>query len=406
MRELIFALQEIFIMNDKIENSVIEILQRLLKLSDEVNALTSKEDRVKAEIKKLEGGIESYLDKFTRDNYKDIDKKLKLNSLSTELSVYNRLGYEFTLAEHHVVSGLYELVSDRVEEALLYFEGYIDENKKTKVSCDVLYLCGMINYNTADYPEAVDFFTRSAELHLFLFGKHDYQSEIYIAECMFLAKSNVYPQEKIDEYFQKIKKTLDREKETGNQNLDKYYITLYLKWGNCFFRPSIKILSNTDSGNISNITIDNQRSLNYYRKIIDYIGGIYHKDKLDDLLKVIMVYSLAQAMYSSRRDIDSAFARTTVLFRDVFEKLINLLLNKTENVILIQFYFMLGTCAYYSFEVPADQGLFYLENSRKLTNLIPTKIKIYSCMTKELLSRHDFVKQIDLCIDKIKSRRR
>ena len=392
-------------MNEKIEDIVIRNQQSFIDITEKVNILINKEDRVKTGIKELERKIERYFSNFTRDNYKDTEKILKLNSLSTELLVYKKLGYDFSIAEHNVILGLQEMICYRVEEALSYFEIYVEENRKTKLSCDVLYLCAMICYNNANFSKAIYYFTKAANLYLVLFGKHDFQSEIYIGECMYLSKSREYPQEKINEYFELIEETLD--KLNNSENLDKFYLTLYLKWGNCYFQPGIKLSNNNiGSNNLSNITINNQKALSYYKKIINFIGGFYHKEKLNDLLKVIMVYSLAQAMYSSRKDIDSSFARTNELFKHVFEKLVNLLLNKTETIILAQFYFMLGTCSWYSFEVAADQGLFYLENSRKQTQLIPSNIKFYSCMTKELLTRDEFIMQIDFCINKIKSRMR
>jgi len=96
--------------------------------------------------------------------------------------------------------------------------------------------------------------------------------------------------------------------------------------------------------------------------------------------------------------------KLTKLHKDVFSKLKNSILDKTETLILAQFYFMLGTCAFYSYQVVADQGLYYLENARKQTQLIPGSTKFYSCMTKELVTRDQFIKQIDSIIDLVKSR--
>jgi len=390
-------------MNEKIEDIVIENQQMLLKLTARVNSITKRDRHVKEEIEKHKKKIKAYFEQFNRDNYKDIDKMLKLTSLATELSIYKKMGFPISLDEHNVILGISEMLACRTEEALKYFENYMEETVETrsKLYCDVLYLCGMIYYNKGqgNFNNAIDYFSRSAELYYKLHERHDFQAKIYVGECMFLDKQDI---KRIENCFETIQQELNINKANIEQKeLEKYFLTLNLKWGNCYFSSVLKPSKNE----IGIIDIDNKRALEYYRKLFDYIGA-YSKEKLDDTVKVIMAYSLAQAMYSSK-EVDFRFPRgLDGLFLDVFDKLKNFVLNKTEAVILAQFYFMLGTCAWYCSQISADQGLLYFEYARKQTQLIPSSTKFYSSMTKQMLARDEFIREIDLCIEKVKSRMR
>lgn len=386
-------------MDGKIEEIVIENQKKLLDLSEKVHNLTDKESHVQKEIKKLEIKVKNYLIKFTRDNYKNIDRILELNSLSTELLVFKKLGYVFLFDEHLVILGLSEMVNGRGREALEnYFKEYLDLNSEAELSCTVQYLCGMICYNNGNFSDAKQYYSSSAQLHLSLFKKHDFQAEIYVCECMFLAKEET---EKIEKQFSQIELTLKKLK-NETDNIDIIFMTLYLKWGNIYFQSIWEIKTIYDTIGKLGLKVDNEKAYEYYIKILNFIGA-YNKSKIDTTLKVILVYSLAQAIYTNRTDINLPVG-TDQLFMDVFDILKNLLLDKTEGIILAQFYFMLGTCAWYSSRIPKDQGLLFLEYSRKQTQLIPVNTKYYSCMTKKLLDRDSFVKQIDQCVDDIKSR--
>jgi hypothetical protein len=43
----------------------------------------------------------------------------------------------------------------------------------------------------------------------------------------------------------------------------------------------------------------------------------------------------------------------------------------------------------------------YLEHARHQTLTVPSDVCFYSCVTKELLDRNDFVKQIDFYTDQL-----
>jgi hypothetical protein len=83
------------------------------------------------------------------------------------------------------------------------------------------------------------------------------------------------------------------------------------------------------------------------------------------------------------------------MLTDVFRRLRKIVLTKREEIILAQTYFMLGTCAVYSPGVSRDAGEIYLEYARHQTLTVPSEVCFFSCITKELLSRTEFVGQID-----------
>lgn len=56
---------------------------------------------------------------------------------------------------------------------------------------------------------------------------------------------------------------------------------------------------------------------------------------------------------------------------------------------------MLGTCVFYSSHLTKDIGEIYLEYARHQTLAVPSDVCFYSSITKELLSKDDFVRQID-----------
>ena len=106
-------------------------------------------------------------------------------------------------------------------------------------------------------------------------------------------------------------------------------------------------------------------------------------------------YSLAQALLLAN-SVDMDLARTpTELLADVFARLRRLVLTKREEIILAQSYLMLATCAFYSPYVSNDVGEIYLEYARHQTLTVPSDVCFYSCITKELLGRDEFVRQID-----------
>jgi hypothetical protein len=83
------------------------------------------------------------------------------------------------------------------------------------------------------------------------------------------------------------------------------------------------------------------------------------------------------------------------LLKDVFDRLRRIVLTKREEIILAQCYLMLGTCVAYSSHLSKDIGEIYLEYARHQTLMVPSDVCFFSGVTKELLSKNDFVKQID-----------
>jgi len=106
-------------------------------------------------------------------------------------------------------------------------------------------------------------------------------------------------------------------------------------------------------------------------------------------------YSLAQALLLAKSiDMDLSMTSSELL-ADMFHRLRRIVLTKREEIILAQCYLMLGTCAAYSTHVSEKIGEIYLEYARTQTLTVPSDVCFYSCITKELLSRDEFVQQID-----------
>jgi hypothetical protein len=121
----------------------------------------------------------------------------------------------------------------------------------------------------------------------------------------------------------------------------------------------------------------------------------------DSLLPIVVDYSLAQALLVANH-IDMELEMTpTELLAHVFERLRAIVLRKREESILAQCFLMLGTCAVYSEQVSRDVGELYLESARTQILTVPADVCFYSCVTKELLSRDEFVDQIDYYADQL-----
>jgi len=110
---------------------------------------------------------------------------------------------------------------------------------------------------------------------------------------------------------------------------------------------------------------------------------------------VVIDYSLAQALLLAK-SVDMDLAQTpSELLADLSHRLRRIVLNKREEIILALCYFMLGTCAFYSTHLSKDVGKIHLEYARHRTLSVPSDVCLYSCVTKELLSRDEFIKQVD-----------
>ncbi|MBI2570808.1 MAG: hypothetical protein HYV63_27720 [Candidatus Schekmanbacteria bacterium] len=162
--------------------------------------------------------------------------------------------------------------------------------------------------------------------------------------------------------------------------------TLYLKWANCY----VDTLDLEPKQ--SNLLVNSALAVSLYKKARASLPKYVEPDSL---LPVVVDYSLAQALLLAR-SIDMDLAMTpSELLADVFERLRRIVLTKRAEIILAQCYLMLGTCAAYSRHVSEEIGDIYLEYARTQTLTVPSDVCFYSCVTKELLSRDEFVTQID-----------
>jgi hypothetical protein len=123
----------------------------------------------------------------------------------------------------------------------------------------------------------------------------------------------------------------------------------------------------------------------------------------DSLLPVVIDYSLAQALLQANR-IDADLPLTpSELLASVFERLRRVVLTKREEIILAQCYPMLGTCAALSGRVSGEIGEIYLEYARTQTLTVPSDVCFFSSITKELLTRDEFVQQVDYYANRLRS---
>ncbi len=149
----------------------------------------------------------------------------------------------------------------------------------------------------------------------------------------------------------------------------------------------------------TNPLVNNALAVSYYKRAR---ASLPKRVESGSLLPVVVDCSLAQALLLAR-SIDMDLSMTpSELFAHVFERLRRIVLTKREDIILAQCYLMLGACALYSAHVSDEIGAIYLEYARTQTLTVPSDVCFYSCITKELLSRDEFVQQIDGCATRLR----
>jgi hypothetical protein len=191
------------------------------------------------------------------------------------------------------------------------------------------------------------------------------------------------PVQEIERIFRNTEDGLMREEGSAQQSFPR--ATLYLKLGNCYVGTFV-------SPKEPNPMVNNQIAIRYYKQARKFCPpGV----PAESLLPAVIDYSLASALLLAN-SVDMELEQTpSELLADVFHRLRRIVLTKREEIILAQCYLMLGTCAFYSSHLSKDIGEIYLEYARHQTLVVPSDVCFYSCITKELLNRDEFVQQID-----------
>lgn len=366
---------------------VSQIRKDLLLLTEKDSLLTKKEEKVKRAIDDLKARLKSSLASFDRDHYKSTEKRLELRSLAHELDIFNKLGYDLSMHGVEFFLGVNALLDGRNQAAQAHFRAFIDsgENKEGKSLWNAHYLSAMICYNRNDQFGAKPHF--EAAFDCSPEGHRDWQSKIYIAELLYFLRES--PDAIEHEFTDTLEQILEEEKHFDIKRTKKYAslkATLLLKHGNCFF-GGFFLPPQRESGSI-NLPL----ALRKYKSA----KSVCPIDE-QSLLPVIIDYSIAQALYLQKVN-DFDLPPPSDLFADVFNRLRRIILNKREEIILAQSYFMMATCAYHSNLLSNDLGEIYLEYARHETLTVPPDIHFYSCVTKEMLTREDFIKQIDFYV--------
>ncbi len=362
-------------LQDIVLRNAIEVSEIRRQLSD----LTSKEKRAEATLRDLRRRMESCLNAFDRDQYKATDQRLLISALANEILIFDKLGYDIGSSGSHFLLGVAALLEGRNQASVEHFREFISlAEPDDRNLCNAHYLAGMICYNRRELSQAIEFFESA-----FRYSpeeNRDWQSKIYVAELSSFLRR---PKEVVERVFFDIEERLKAIEGTAQHNFLR--ATLYLKLGNCYVDTFLPPKENNEM-------INNQLAIGHYKQARKWCPRLIESESL---LPVVIDYSLAQALLLGR-SVDMDLAQTpSELLADVFHRLRRIVLTKREEIILAQSYFMLGTCAFYSTHLSKDMGEIYLEYARHQTLVVPSDVCFYSCITKELLSRDEFVKQID-----------
>lgn len=372
--------------NTDLKDIVISLSSQVAELKAQVATIRAKEDRATGAVAALRRRIETWLAGFHRDKYKSTDQRLITAALARELLIFDKLGYELAIPGAGFVLGVAALLEGRNQAALEHFESFIGAaDSSNPVLADAHYLAAMICYNRRDYRRGMEHFQgvfgRSPA------GHRDWQSRIYVAELMFFLRM---PPDVISRELAEVE---DGMRSEDLPEHDPRRATLYLKWGNCF-------VGTLDLEPIQhNPMVNNQVAVAHYKQARRCLPR--HGDP-ESLLPVIVDYSLAQALLlSGSIDMDLSMTPSEML-ADVFCRLRRVVLSKREEIILAQCYLMLGSCACHApRHVSQDAGKIYLEHARNQTLAVPSDVCFYSCITKELVGRDEFVRQIDFFANRL-----
>jgi len=359
----------------------------LADLDIQVRNIMIKEQRIDEFIQDIHRRITAAMDEFHRDRYKSVDYRLRVIELSHEILIYDHLGHNLEPAAKFLMA-IAALLEERLDGALEYFDAYLRHADAHDIHRgNAYYLCGMINYNTRRYSSAIECFRNSFRLSPET--DRDWQSQIYVCELLFLSRA---PDDVIEQEFTDTAESL---KGLGGRAGALLQATFYLKWGNVYVEPMLPGEKNS--------LMNNPKAIRLYKQARTLCPAF--TDTLS-LLAIVIDYSLAQAMSVEKRIDLEIITSPQQLFIDVLQRLRRVVLTKTEPLILAQLYFMMGTCVLWSTSMPPEVGEICLEHARQYTLTLPSQMAIYSCITKELLSREDAIKELDVITRQLETLRR
>jgi len=371
----------------EIQDIVLRNATEISEMRQQLTDLTSKEKRVEVALQDLHRRLENFLRTFDRTKFAATDQRLLIGALAPEILIFDKLGYEIRGSGSHFLLGVAAFLKGRNQAALDYFNEFIRLAEPDNQNlCNAHYLSGMMLYNRREFNQAIEFFESA-----FRYSpeeNRDWQSSIYVGELSYFLRK---PKEIIEKAFLDVEERLKEIEDTPQHNFLR--AMLYLKLGNCYVETFLDPKER-------NLMVNNHVAIRYYKQARKWCPRLIGSESL---LPVIIDYSLAQALLLAK-SVDMDLVKTpSELLADVFHRLRRIVLTKREEIILAQSYFMLGTCAFYSMHLSKDVGEIYLEYARHQTLIVPSDLCFYSSITKELLSRDEFVKQIDYYAKRQKS---
>jgi tetratricopeptide (TPR) repeat protein len=368
--------------NEELQTLVLRNMAAISEMRQQLTDISSKELRVERAIQDLRQRLRLFLDRFDRDQYKATDQRLLAAALANELLIFDRLGYDLSSSGSAFLLAVGALLDGRNRVALDHLERFLQSADPADPNFrNASYLAGMITYNRREFQRSADFFAVAYERSPV--DQRDWQARIYVGELAYFMRK---PAQEIERIFLSVEEALSGPEDPEQATIRSFLrATLYLKWGNCYVSTFLPPRE-------ANAMVNNQAAIQYFKKARRSCPTSISPDSL---LPAVIDYSLAQALLLANA-VDMDLDKTpSELFKDVFDRLRRIVLSKREEIILAQCYLMLGTCVVFSSYLSNDIGEIYLEYARHQTLIVPSDVCFYSGVTKELLSRTDFVKQID-----------
>jgi tetratricopeptide (TPR) repeat protein len=363
------------------------VLKTSAELADIRRTLSRREERIATMRAELAAGTARFCAAFDRDGYKGTDQRLLTNTLAAEALIVEKLGEDPGWPLSHFLIGINELLAGRNVAARNRLDRYTDMAPAGSPNLqDAYYLKGMIGFNRREYTQATECFELAFRHSPG--RRRDWQARTYVVELLSLVRK---PKDAIESAIGELRHELNSLDRSEAPNWDFLYATFCLKAGNAYAGTLLPPKA-------PNPMVDNAAAIRWYKAARKACPP---DASPTSLLPVTIDYSLAQALVLAN-SFDMELAQSPAeLFANVFQRLRRIVLTKREEIILAQSYFMLGTCAEYSDSISRDMAKIYLEHARHQTLTVPSDVCFYSCVTKELLDRNDFVKQIDFYTDQL-----
>lgn len=358
------------------------VLRHSAEMSDirrQLAELASKEKRVETALQDLRRRLANWLAAFDRTKFAATDQRILIGALAKEILIFDKLGYDIGSAGAQFLLGVASFLDGSNQAALERFKEFINAAQQSDRNLrNAAYLSGMICYNRREFNQAIECF--ESAFRLSPEDNRDWQAKIYVAELSIFCRK---PPEVIEKAFFDVDEGI---KSAQNDPQKKLLLAaLYLKLGNCYVGTFLEPRERNEM-------VNNAVAIGHYKQAWKCCPK--HVETAS-LLPVVIDYSLAQALLLVK-SIDMDLQQTPFeLLSGVFRRLRKIVLTKREEIILAQSYFMLGTCTVLSPHLSKELGGIYLEYARHHTLSVPSDICFYSCITKELLTRDAFVKQID-----------